>query len=83
MLTNLFGEPPVVVGPDIYPDLKVEIDHPHEIGSDLVANAVAAFTKYNRNAVVVDFGTALTLHDGFGRRTYFGRSHCPRIEKRR
>ncbi|AEI48519.1 type III pantothenate kinase [Runella slithyformis] len=61
MLTNLFGEPPVVVGPDSYPGLKVEIDHPHEIGSDLVANAVAAFTKYNRNAVVVDFGTALTF----------------------
>lgn len=61
MLTNLVGKPPVVVGPDVYPDLKIEIDHPHEIGSDLVANAVAAFVKYGRNAVVVDFGTALTF----------------------
>ncbi|TAE41146.1 MAG: type III pantothenate kinase [Runella slithyformis] len=61
MLTDFFGKPPVVVGPDVYPDLKIEIDHPHEIGSDLVANAVAAFVKYGRNAVVVDFGTALTF----------------------
>lgn len=61
MLTDFFGKLPVVVGPDVYPDLKIEIDHPHEIGSDLVANAVAAFVKYGRNAVVVDFGTALTF----------------------
>lgn len=61
MLSGLFGMPPVVVGPEVYPGLKVEIDHPHEIGSDLVANAVAAYTKYGRNAVVVDFGTALTF----------------------
>lgn len=58
MLTHLFGKAPTVVGPDVYPDLTVQIDHPHEIGSDLVANAVAAFVKYGRNAVVVDFGTA-------------------------
>ena len=61
MLTHLFGKAPTVVGPDVYPDLTVQIDHPHEIGSDLVANAVAAFVKYGRNAVVVDFGTALTF----------------------
>lgn len=60
-LTHLFGQPPVVVGPEVYPDLKIEIEHPHEIGSDLVANAVAAYVKYGRNAVVVDFGTALTF----------------------
>lgn len=61
MLTDLFGKTPIVVGPEIYPEIKVEIDHPHEIGSDLVANAVAAYVKYGRNAVIVDFGTALTF----------------------
>jgi len=61
MLTQLFRLTPIVVGPDVYPELKIEIDHPHEIGADLVANAVAAFTKYRRNAVIVDFGTALTF----------------------
>jgi type III pantothenate kinase len=51
----------VVVGPDVYPRLEVRIDRPHEIGSDLVANAVAAYTKYRSNCIVVDFGTALTF----------------------
>jgi len=60
-VTKLFGRPPVVVGPDVYPRLELRIDRPHEIGSDLVANAVAAYTRYRSNCIVVDFGTALTF----------------------
>lgn len=61
MLTNLFGTEPVVVGPAIYPMLPLDILRPHEIGADLVANALAAYTRYQRNCIVVDFGTALTF----------------------
>ncbi|GHB67369.1 type III pantothenate kinase [Persicitalea jodogahamensis] len=61
MLTSLFGLEPTVVGPDIYPGLEIAIDHPHEIGADLIANAVAAHARYPQNCVVVDFGTALTF----------------------
>ncbi len=61
MLTSLFGKEPVIVGPDIYPGLEIAIDHPHEIGADLIANAVAAHARYPQNCVVVDFGTALTF----------------------
>ncbi|GAB3747357.1 type III pantothenate kinase [Spirosoma pomorum] len=61
MLTELFGFTPVVVGPGIYPLLPIEILRPHEIGSDLVANALAAYSRYQRTCVVVDFGTALTF----------------------
>ncbi len=61
VITKLFGKPPVVVGPDVYPLLQVRIDRPHEIGADLVANAVAAYHTYRANCIVVDFGTALTF----------------------
>ncbi len=37
------------------------IRNPYEIGADLVANAVAAFDRFKKNCVVVDFGTALTF----------------------
>lgn len=60
-LSGLFGHEPVVVGPGIYPLLPLEILRPHEIGTDLVANALAAYTRYGRNCIVVDFGTALTF----------------------
>jgi type III pantothenate kinase len=61
MLKSLFGKEPLLVGPDLYPDLEIAIDHPHEIGADLIANAVAAHARYAQNCVVVDFGTALTF----------------------
>ena len=41
--------------------LKVDIDDPTEIGNDLYSNAIAAYTKYKANCVIVDFGTALTF----------------------
>jgi len=61
MLTELFGFEPIVVGPGVYPLLPLEILRPHEIGTDLVANALAAYTRYRQNCIVVDFGTALTF----------------------
>ncbi len=61
MLTALLGREPIMVGPEIYPGLEIAIDHPYEIGADLIANAVAAHARYPQNCVVVDFGTALTF----------------------
>jgi len=61
MLTELFGKDPVVVGPAIYPALPLDIVSPYEIGGDLVANALAAYTRFGRNCLIVDFGTALTF----------------------
>lgn len=58
---TLFEKNPVVLGPDIYPKLKIKVLNPYEIGSDLVANSVAAYNKFKSNCVVVDFGTALTF----------------------
>ena len=58
---ELFAINPVIVGPGVYPFLPVEVVRPQEVGTDLVANAVAALARYGRNCVVVDFGTALTF----------------------
>ena len=61
MLNELFGFESIVVGPGVYPLLPIEVLRPHEIGADLVANALAAHTRYKQTCVVVDFGTALTF----------------------
>ena len=62
MVQNLFGVQPVLVGPEIYPQLGLDILSPREIGADLVANAVYAYHTYRPvNVIVVDFGTALTF----------------------
>jgi type III pantothenate kinase len=61
VVKTLFGKEPVVLGPEVYDRLPIEVLNPYEIGSDLVANALAAYVQFKQNCVVVDFGTALTF----------------------
>jgi len=55
------GHEPIFVGPKIYDKLPVKTNNPHQIGTDLVSNAMAGHTLYKENIIVVDFGTALTF----------------------
>lgn len=61
MLSHLLGHFPILVEPSIYNKLPVEILNPYEIGTDLVADATAAFIRYGGPCMVIDFGTALTF----------------------
>ncbi len=61
VVISLFGKEPVLLGPMVYPKLKITVNNPYEIGSDLVANAVAAYDRFPKGCIVVDFGTALTF----------------------
>ena len=61
VIRTIFENEPITLGPKVYEKLPMDILNPYEIGSDLVANAVAAYFKYKKTCVVVDFGTALTF----------------------
>ena len=62
MLKGLFPKAKqIIVNPEIYEHLPVKVQNPYEIGTDLVANAVAAFERYGTLTTIVDFGTALTF----------------------
>ncbi|MFM8832182.1 MAG: type III pantothenate kinase [Cytophagales bacterium] len=61
VIRTLFQKDPIVVGPAIYNQLPIQVLNPYEIGADLVANAMGAYTKFKQACVVVDFGTALTF----------------------
>ena len=50
-----------ILNPELYFQLGLKVARPYEIGSDLVANAVAAHHHYKCNAIVIDFGTALSF----------------------
>lgn len=64
-LTRMLGEQlaraPLVVGPGVRTGIRIRTDNPSEVGADLVANAVAAYARFEQNCIVVDFGTALTF----------------------
>jgi len=61
MLGHLLDHSPVLVEPSQYKKLPVEILSPDEIGTDIVADATAAFIRYGGPCMVIDFGTALTF----------------------
>jgi len=61
ILTQTFGFEVTTVLPELYEKLKFEVPRPHQIGTDLVANAYAGYKKYGGKVSVVDFGTALTI----------------------
>lgn len=51
----------VLLNRNMYHLLPVFTDNPYELGTDLMANALAAFERYRSAALVVDFGTALSF----------------------
>src|SRR4030042_5525333 len=52
---------PLLVSCKIKTGLKFNIPNPEELGSDRIANAVAAYDLYKGPVAVVDFGTATTI----------------------
>ncbi len=61
MLNNLLNIQPIILGPEIYEKLPIVVLNPYQIGSDLVANSLAAYTRYGEFTMIIDFGTALTF----------------------
>lgn len=77
VIRTLAKREPILVGPGIYDKLPIEVLNPYEIGSDLVANATAAYFKFKETCIVVDFGTALTFTTVSGEGKILGVSIVP------
>lgn len=54
------GRKMLVVGPGIKTGLNILIDNPRQLGSDLVADAVAGVAEYQSPMIIFDLGTATT-----------------------
>jgi type III pantothenate kinase len=77
VIRNLYLKEAITLGPAIYGKLPIHVLNPYEIGSDLVANAMAAYTKFKQTCIVVDFGTALTFTTISGEGKILGVSIVP------
>lgn len=51
----------MIVGPGIKTGLKIMLDNPVQLGSDRVADAVAAVNLYEPPLIIIDMGTATTV----------------------
>ena len=57
-LGALTSAPVVMIGRKVKTGLALHVDHPSEVGSDLVAASVAGISKYGAPLVIADLGTA-------------------------
>ncbi len=61
MISHFLSVKPVLLGPELYDRLPIGILNPYQIGTDLVANSLAAYHQFGEFTMVIDFGTALTF----------------------
>lgn len=60
-VTRLTGEKPLIVGPGLKTGMNIKADVHNQLGSDIVASSVAAFSKYPTPIIVINLGTAITF----------------------
>ena len=71
---------PLIVGKNLVPScMKVEIDHPAELGADRLVNAYAAWERYKKPLIVIDFGTATTFDVVNAQGSYIGGAIAPGV----
>lgn len=80
MSKKYFHQEPFFVGPGIKTGMPILYDNPKEVGADRIVNAVAAYHKYQKPLVIVDFGTATTFDCVSSKGEYLGGVIIPGIE---
>jgi type III pantothenate kinase len=71
---------PLLLQPGVKTGLKVRYRNPLEVGSDKIANALGAVTRFpGRNLIIIDFGTATTLCAVTKEKEYLGGIIMPGI----
>jgi len=61
MIERSFHRTPIIVSSESDTGLTLKYLNPREIGSDRIVNAAAAYHKFRRDLIIVDFGTATTF----------------------
>ncbi len=74
------GREPLIVGPGLKTGMPVLYDNPHDVGSDRVVDAIAAYARYQSGVIVVDFGTATTFNCVSPKGEYLGGVIVPGVK---
>ena len=77
--TRHIGTAAMVIGTDTPLGIGIRYKRPYELGADRLVNAVAAYSRYRRASIVVDYGTATTFDCISGRGEYLGGAIAPGI----
>lgn len=56
-----FHQEPLILNTGVKTGMPIRYENPREVGSDRIANAVAAYNRFGGPVIIVDFGTATTF----------------------
>jgi len=70
----------LLVGPSVRTGMPIRIDNPHELGSDRLVNAVAAYEQVGGRCLSVDFGTSINVDAVSADGEYLGGAIAPGLE---
>ena len=71
---------PLIVQPGVRTGVGLRHDDPKDLGADRIANAVAVHQLYGGPAVVVDFGTAISVDAVDANGTFIGGAIAPGVD---
>ncbi len=74
------GIPAYLIGSDLKAPIVNRYRTPGQVGVDRLMNALAAFNRYRRAAIIIDFGTAITFDVVSQKGEYLGGVIAPGIE---
>ena len=77
MIQNYFHTTPMTLQPGVRTGINLKYDNPRELGSDRIANAVAAYELYGGPCIFIDFGTATTFGVLSAKGEFLGGAICP------
>lgn len=77
MIKKYFKINPMIIGPGIKSGLKLRIEAPKTLGSDLLCDAVGAVNKFGGPVIIVDLGTATKFIVVNDKEEYLGGAIAP------
>ncbi|WP_447971788.1 type III pantothenate kinase [Nitrospira sp. M1] len=80
MVKAFFNQSPILASFKSPLGLTLRYAHPQEIGTDRLVNAAAAFARYQRSLIIVDFGTATTFCTVTDSGEYLGGAIAPGLK---
>lgn len=80
MCRTYFSQDPMYVAPGVRTGINIKYENPKELGSDRIANAVAAYTIYGGPCIFIDFGTATTFGVVSEQAEFIGGAICPGLK---
>ncbi len=80
MCRTYFDMEPLFLEPGIKTGVNIKYENPRELGSDRIANAVAAYELYGGPCITIDFGTATNFGVISEKGEFLGGAICPGLK---